>query len=269
MPSAYCLLTTVTSCTGDGGTYKGDESTCDPDPCPPGTFGACCFTSGLCAVMQPSDCQFGIGTYQGNGSDCDPTPCSQPATTGACCLPNSGGCRVTSEAGCNTSQGFYVGNGSDCDPNPCVLPDDILGIWEVTTEIEYCGTDSTWLSFTSTDTTCSVSDPYEGGSDPSTSCNYEYDDGQIVGTCSNVSTIGGCTYTTVSSYRFSFSANSYNGVAFTRVIVSGENCSGNSCYEVTINATKTGPAPDPCNAGFLLDQLHAVNRRAILERPPR
>lgn len=151
-----CSVSTESDCEGLlGGTYEGDNTVCDPNPCPiltqaccfpdatcddltpsacttAGGFprgsgttcatvtcasnGACCFASGSCAVLSEALCAFVLGQFQGPGTDCDPNPCAQP--TGACCIAEV--CSITTGAGC---AGDYQGNGTTCTPDPCDLPD--------------------------------------------------------------------------------------------------------------------------------------------------
>ncbi len=105
-----CSVTIESACTG---TYQGDGTTCDPNPCdPPAATGACCAADGSCSVTTEADC---AGTYQGDDTNCDPNPCDPPAATGACCAADSS-CSVTTEAACD---GTYQGDDTSCDPDPC------------------------------------------------------------------------------------------------------------------------------------------------------
>lgn len=65
--SSYCLVTTASACFGQG-TYKGDGTTCSPDPCPEPT-GACCYGS-YCIVKTAALCTSTGGVYKGNGTSC-------------------------------------------------------------------------------------------------------------------------------------------------------------------------------------------------------
>lgn len=70
-----CFITTQSICEAGGGTYQGDDTTCDPDPCPPPTpTGACCVGTD-CTIETESDCTGMGGTYQGDDTTCDPNPC--------------------------------------------------------------------------------------------------------------------------------------------------------------------------------------------------
>ncbi len=71
----YCQILTVSGCAGLGGTYQGDNTTCDPNPCPPPLMGACCFPTNGCLELTQSFCTANGGTYQGNDTVCWPSPC--------------------------------------------------------------------------------------------------------------------------------------------------------------------------------------------------
>ena len=72
---APCTIRTQSGCVSIGGTYQGDETDCDPTPCPVPNFGACCFGSGECTILPPGDCAGLAGSYQGDGEACSPNPC--------------------------------------------------------------------------------------------------------------------------------------------------------------------------------------------------
>lgn len=63
-------------CSGLGGTYGGDGSSCATTIC----GGACCLANGTCVdALTGSDCVDNIGgIYQGNGTECASTMCPQP-----------------------------------------------------------------------------------------------------------------------------------------------------------------------------------------------
>jgi hypothetical protein len=153
-PDGTCQVVEPAQCTG---TYMGDDTVCDPNPCPQPE--ACCFQDGRCIVVLPSECELANGSPQGPGSNCDPNLCDQPDVPEACCfldgtcqfilpadctaqggtpqglgttcetvvcpLPTGaccdvdGNCTLTTQADC---QGTYQGDGTDCDPNPCPTP---------------------------------------------------------------------------------------------------------------------------------------------------
>lgn len=104
-----CSITTEADCTG---TYQGDGTPCDPNPC--ATDGACCI-DGECSILTEADCAEAGGDYQGDGTDCDPNPC---VATGACCHGTD--CDIETEADCVGSDGIYGGDGTSCSPNPCL-----------------------------------------------------------------------------------------------------------------------------------------------------
>jgi hypothetical protein len=65
-----CTVTTAADCAG---TYQGDGSVCDPNPCPqPPPEGACCYPDGTCIVTIEADCS---QQWLGPGTTCDPNPC--------------------------------------------------------------------------------------------------------------------------------------------------------------------------------------------------
>ena len=78
-----CTIETQADCEKAFGTYQGDGTTCDPDPCAP-VQGACCFGES-CAVMTAGDCNGQEGEYLGNGTNCADAPCE----LGACCFKGS------------------------------------------------------------------------------------------------------------------------------------------------------------------------------------
>ncbi|MEZ4649923.1 MAG: hypothetical protein R3E97_14260 [Candidatus Eisenbacteria bacterium] len=114
-----CQILTADDCGLAAGTYQGDDTVCDPNPCPqPPATGACCFEDGSCQVLTADDCGLAGGSYFGDDTVCDPNPCPQPPVFGACCFED-GSCAVTTEADC---QGTYQGDDTVCDPNPCPAP---------------------------------------------------------------------------------------------------------------------------------------------------
>ena len=116
----HCDRLGEAECTAAGGTYQGDNTACDPNPCPqPPDTGACCFADGSCQVETAADCATAGGTYQGDGTVCDPNPCPQPPETGACCDPDDGSCTVTTEAECT---GVWHSEWANCTVADCPLP---------------------------------------------------------------------------------------------------------------------------------------------------
>lgn len=245
-----CALETSAECAAASGSYQGDETSCDPNPCPTGAQGACCFTSGTCFVMFQGDCTMGAGEYQGDGTTCDPIPCSTPPDSGACC--DAGGCRITNQSGCDGTQGFYLGNGSTCSPDPCNFG-DLIGIWENTITMRLCGSDEIYYQTTLPDTICTLEDPTGGGDFP-VDCTYEFDGSALIVVCQGVAQAGPCIATTTSILRETFSTGSYHAEGIARTRMSGDGCmSPDTCVQVEIDAVRTGPPPEPCNA-FSLDR---------------
>ncbi len=69
-----CVVTSENECALLGGTYQGDDVSCDPNPCP--ASGACCFDDGTCLQLSEVECLALSGSYQGVGTDCDSADCS-------------------------------------------------------------------------------------------------------------------------------------------------------------------------------------------------
>jgi hypothetical protein len=61
---ASCTEVTQSQCNG---VYKGDGTTCNPNPCAQTPKGACCSGSGACTEVPSAVC---AGTYQGDGTTC-------------------------------------------------------------------------------------------------------------------------------------------------------------------------------------------------------
>lgn len=114
----HCEVLTENDCVAQGGTYQGNNSPCDPNPCPQPT-GACCFHDGHCESLLQADCEAQGGIWQGIDVPCDPNPCPQPF--GACCFQD-GHCEYLTEADCGTAGGMWLGIDVPCDPNPCDQP---------------------------------------------------------------------------------------------------------------------------------------------------
>jgi hypothetical protein len=141
-----CQVLASDVCTSAGGAYQGDDTVCDPNPCPqpppPIVDGACCHEDGSCLVLTAAACTTANGTYQGDATVCEPNPCPQPpppALQGACCVERSEKCdrketcRILTAGACAAAHGIYKGDSSGCDPNPCVRPRDEgcgLGFWK-------------------------------------------------------------------------------------------------------------------------------------------
>ncbi|MHC5005693.1 MAG: hypothetical protein ACYTJ0_21560, partial [Planctomycetota bacterium] len=109
---------TQTECLEQGGSYQGNFTSCEPNPCPQ-PKGACCLEDGTCSVITQAACTELGGTFQGAFSNCDPNPCPQP--TGACCF-DDGSCQPLTQAACLEAGGSFQGPFTTCDPNPCPQP---------------------------------------------------------------------------------------------------------------------------------------------------
>lgn len=67
-----CVVIEAEECALAGGVYQGDNSGCDPNPCPPPpVFGACCIGE-ECSITTEADC---AGAWEGPDTVCDPNPC--------------------------------------------------------------------------------------------------------------------------------------------------------------------------------------------------
>ncbi len=64
------------------GTWLGEGTVCDPNPCPQ-HLGACCvLDTGECMILTQEDCEALAGTeYYGDFVPCDPNPCPPPVPT--------------------------------------------------------------------------------------------------------------------------------------------------------------------------------------------
>ncbi len=117
------------ACFGIGGTYQGDDTTCEDSDCGEATSGACCHSDNSCTIETPDGCD---GTYQGDDTVCADIDCNQ----GACCV--DGICSVTTEGDCD---GIYQGDGSTCEGVDCTKGACCVdGICSQTTEEDCMGT---------------------------------------------------------------------------------------------------------------------------------
>ncbi len=81
---SQCVMATAEQCADQSGTYQGDNTRCEPNPCapPPPPTGACCVTvddTTSCSVISMAECVQIHGKYQGDHSRCEPNPCDKPA----------------------------------------------------------------------------------------------------------------------------------------------------------------------------------------------
>ena len=118
-----CMELPQTECeTEYEGSYQGDGTTCDPDPCV-AVQGACCFGES-CSIQTEDECLAEEGEYLGDGSDCSDAPCE----LGACCFKGGFSCEDLTEDDCIEGGGNYQGDTTDCGQEPC------LGLTGPTTE---------------------------------------------------------------------------------------------------------------------------------------
>ncbi len=119
-PDGSCQLLSQTDCGTAGGSYQGDNTVCDPNPCPWLPLGACCFAAdGSCQLLTQAECDAAGGNWQGVGTTCDPNPCPQPV--GACCFCDYT-CQMLTEADCLAQGGMFFGVGTDCATIQCAPP---------------------------------------------------------------------------------------------------------------------------------------------------
>ncbi len=138
-----CIVVTGIQCQTQGGTYQGDDATCDDANCAP--LGACCIPFDICEVTTIQVC-FGElgGVIWVPEQNCDTFPCPP---LGACCELD-GTCRITAEFSCEISLGTYQGDGVTCQDSNCPQPcpadfdgDGSVGITDLLTLLAAWGTD--------------------------------------------------------------------------------------------------------------------------------
>ncbi len=144
--SGDCSVRSADSCTHDQGIYRGDDTSCDPNPCPqPIVLGACCASNQSCTQKTRADCEAGGGQYLGDGEPCTPNPCIY--RYGACCS-ELGICSFVTHTQCDAAEGYYQGDFTSCDPDPCaphfgaccLFPDQC-----VVRYFEWCATPGVYL----------------------------------------------------------------------------------------------------------------------------
>jgi len=133
LPDLSCLeQETVVQCSVAGGTYLGDDTSCDGVICPrPSLTGACCISNGACAdLLTEAQCDLVGGMFQGNTSTCLTIECPQPEGTGACCDAVGICTDGLTPSECMAVGGSYQGDDTTCGdlscPPPtgaCCLPD--------------------------------------------------------------------------------------------------------------------------------------------------
>lgn len=98
-----CVLTTALECTGDFGTYQGDDTRCSADLCIAPT-GACC-AGGLCEPdLTLVGCTAVVGDWQGPATQCTEGICIPAPPDGACCTQDD--CFSDTEERCQSLIGF-------------------------------------------------------------------------------------------------------------------------------------------------------------------
>jgi len=115
-----CQILNQPDCVGQGGSYQGDGTTCEPNPCPQPPM-ACCFEDCHCEYLTAEVCSQIGGDPMGYGSVCDPNPCPCGPPYGACCIGDQGRCEWVTEEDCAAMGGVYQGDNVPCDPPPCVI----------------------------------------------------------------------------------------------------------------------------------------------------
>lgn len=118
LPDCDCIIVSVGDCYAQGGTYEGNGTTCDPDPCECPPEGACCLRDGSCIFVTEEDCSHAGGQYQGDDVSCEAVVCV-PNPIGACCYPD-GSCYVITEEECSGVGGQYQGDNVPCEDVDCV-----------------------------------------------------------------------------------------------------------------------------------------------------
>ena len=66
-----CMTATEAVCERFGGTYQGDDTSCEDVECPVPAMGACCFPRGRCAELTEARCERLGGTWAGAETTCD------------------------------------------------------------------------------------------------------------------------------------------------------------------------------------------------------
>ncbi len=117
LPNGSCQVLTTGDCAAQGGTYRGDNTTCD-NPCPAPT-GACCLSNGFClGNLTEVNCGGAGGTWAGPNVACG---ANNTCPSGRCCLPN-GSCVVVTSASCSSQGGAFAGLGTNCNGFTCPPP---------------------------------------------------------------------------------------------------------------------------------------------------
>jgi hypothetical protein len=114
--NGVCSSQTEANCALLGGSYRGDNTTCNADSCK----GACCVPATQnCTFVTQNICGAGGGSFQGVGTSCAQAQCF---VTGACCLP-SGQCLANSNFATCTQQGGAFNANETCVQAACPQPE--------------------------------------------------------------------------------------------------------------------------------------------------
>jgi len=148
-PDDPCLERCADDCAVQGGIYRGDGTTCEPNICK----GACCFLPEDCISRRQSVCTALGGVYKGDGTKCSLLPPDEGCGgRGACCFGFEGSLdncqgqvdRATCVAEVPGEVFAYLGDGRGCSPCGdlsdyigCCLPDGTC----VNTTVEFCDLD--------------------------------------------------------------------------------------------------------------------------------
>jgi hypothetical protein len=119
LPDGSCVGVPAPECDALGGSFLGDETECDPNPCP--QLEACCFCLGddHCEALLAVECQAQGGVPMGAGTDCAPDPCECPPEPGACCMLE-GTCEFITRSECGALGGLFQGEGVLCEDVDCL-----------------------------------------------------------------------------------------------------------------------------------------------------
>lgn len=109
--SGNCQVLTQNACISLGGSYYGDDTTCEPNPCPQPLTGACCFYTNGCLRVTQQFCLDNGGEYLGDETVCWPNPCVNGD-------PPSGGWTDNFDGYANGTFLYNVGGWSGWDNDP-------------------------------------------------------------------------------------------------------------------------------------------------------
>ncbi len=121
---ACCLLTGCevllqADCLAQGGTYKGDGTTCELAGCPTPTVPCCFAATGGCLNLSVQDCNNAGGVAGPLGVLCSQHVCFPK---GACCLPDGSCAGDKTPEECALLGGTFQGNATTCATTTCPEP---------------------------------------------------------------------------------------------------------------------------------------------------